>query len=106
MDVTPALKAYALRKASKLVRYYDRITEIEVVFNSVRPVLRVEMIVNAEPKIRFLAHHDQADAYACIDQCMPKLERQLSEHKRMTRNRKHQVGTDKRAMRTARAERD
>ncbi len=100
MEVTPALKAYALRKAGKLVRFYDRITAIEVVFSAGKPTLSVEMIVNAERKIRFVVHHDQADAYACIDQCMARLERQLSEHKRKIRNRKHRVGNDKRAMRS------
>ena len=37
MEVTPALKAYALRKAGKLVRFYDRITAIEVVFSAGNP---------------------------------------------------------------------
>ena len=101
MDVTAALKAYALRKAGKLVRYYDRITEIEVIFSAGKPTLRVEMIVTAERKIRIVVHHDQADGYACIDQCMGRMERQLSERKRKLRNRKHRIGTDKRAMRGA-----
>ena len=50
---------------------------------------RVEMIVNAEHNGMFVAHHDQGDAYACIDGCVDKLERQLSEHKKKVRNRKH-----------------
>ena len=49
----------------------------------------VEMIVNAEHKNMFIAHHDDGDAYACIDGCVDKLERQLSEHKKKIRNRKH-----------------
>ena len=34
MDVTPALKAYAEEKANKLTKYYDRIQEIEVIFDA------------------------------------------------------------------------
>ena len=89
MEVTPALKSYAEQKAGKLVKYYDRIQEIEVIFDAGKDRTSVEMIVNAEHKNMFIAHHDDGDAYACIDGCVDKLERQLSEHKKKIRNRKH-----------------
>jgi len=92
MDVTPPLKAYAEDKANKLTKYYDRIQEIEVVFDAGKDTTRVEMIVNAEHNDTFIAHHDQGDAYACVDGCFHKLERQLTEHKKMYRNRKHPEG--------------
>jgi putative sigma-54 modulation protein len=76
MDVTEALKNYAEAKVGKLSKYYDRIQEIEV-------------IVNAEHNALFVAHHDSGDAYACIDGCVDKLERQLTDHKEKLRNRKH-----------------
>ncbi|MGE5610496.1 MAG: ribosome hibernation-promoting factor, HPF/YfiA family [Bacillota bacterium] len=96
MEVAPALKSYAEQKAPKLLKYYDRIQEIEVVFDAGKDGTRVEMIVNAEHKNMFMAHHDQGDAYACVDGCLEKLERQLSEHKDKFRNRKHSIGEDKR----------
>lgn len=89
MDVTPALKAYAENKAGKLTKYYDRIQEIEVVLDNGKDTVHVEMIVNAEHKNMFVAHHNDGDAYACIDGCVDKLERQLSDHKKKIRNRKH-----------------
>ena len=89
MDVTPPLKSYAEEKANKLTKYYDRIQEIEVVIDNGKDQTRVEMIVNAEHKNVFIAHHDEGDAYACIDACVDKLERQLTEHKKKHRNRKH-----------------
>ena len=89
MEVTEPLKAYAVNKANKLSKYYDRIQEIEVIFDNRKDGTRVEMIVNAEHKNLFVAHHDDGDAYACIDGCSHKLERQLSEHKKKYRNRKH-----------------
>ena len=94
MEVTPPLKEYAEQKAGKLEKYYDRIQEIEVVLDNGKDKTglhktRVEMIVNAEHKNTFIAHHDEGDAYACIDGCVHKLERQLSEHKKKFRNRKH-----------------
>ena len=101
MDVSAALKAYAEQKASKLTRYFDRIQSIEVVFDNARDAMRVEMIAVAERRNRFIAHDWGADAYACIDTCIDKLERQLSDHKKKFRNRKHLAGEDKREMRGA-----
>jgi putative sigma-54 modulation protein len=89
MDVSEALKSHATEKAGKLTKYYDRIQEIEVIFDNKKESTQVEMIVNAEHKNIFVAHHDDGDAYACIDSCVHKLERQLSEHKKKIRNRKH-----------------
>jgi putative sigma-54 modulation protein len=89
MEVTPALKSYAEQKAGKLVKYYDRIQEIEVIFDAGKDRTSVEMIVNAEHRNMFVAHHGEGDAYACIDACVDKLERQLSDHKKKIRNRKH-----------------
>ena len=89
MDVTEALKNYAESKANKLNKYYDLIQEIEVVFDAGKDKTRVEMIVNAEHKNMFIAHHDEGDAYACVDACSQKLERQLTDHKKKHRNRKH-----------------
>lgn len=92
MDVTEPLKTYAEEKANKLNKYYDRIQEIEVVIDALKDSARVEMIVNAERKGLFVAQHDQGDAYACVDGCVHKLERQLSDHKQRIRNRKHPEG--------------
>lgn len=89
MDVTDALKAFAQQKAEKLTRYYDRIQEIEIIFDNNKDTTSVEMIVNGEHKSMFFANHDQGDAYSCIDACVSKLERQLSDHKKRLRNRKH-----------------
>jgi putative sigma-54 modulation protein len=105
MELTPAMKSYADQKAGKLTKYYDRIQEIEVVFDAgndktSREKVRVEMIVNAEHNNTFIAHHDEGDAYACVDGCVDKLERQLSDHKKMFRNRKHDIGEDKRDMKS------
>jgi len=89
MEVTPALKDYAEQKATKLGKYYDLIHEIEVIFNAVKDSIEVEMIIHAEHKNTFIARHKEGDAYACIDGCMHKLERQITEHKDKFRNRKH-----------------
>jgi putative sigma-54 modulation protein len=96
MDVSQSLKTYAEQKAGKLLKYYDRIQEIEVVFDAGKDTTKVEMIVNAEHRNMFIASHSEGTAYACVDGCIDKLERQLSEHKDKFRNRKHVTGDDKR----------
>ena len=99
MEVTEPLKTYAEQKASKLTRYFDRIHEIEVIFDTAKQTMRVEMIVHADRRGMFVATFDHDDAYACVDGCMDKLERQLSDHKKKFRNRKHPASSDKRQMR-------
>ena len=94
MEITPPLKDYAEEKAGKLEKYYDRIQDIEVILDNGKDKTgthnaRVEIVVNAEHNNRFVVHHDEGDAYACIDGCVHKMERTLSEHKKKFRNRKH-----------------
>jgi putative sigma-54 modulation protein len=89
MDVTEAMKTYAEQKAGKLHKHYDRIQEIEIVFDNQKDAVKVEMIVNTEHNNVFVAQHNQGDAYVCVDGCVEKLERQLTDHKEQVRNRKH-----------------
>ena len=89
MDLSPALKTHAEDKAGKLLKYYDRIQEIEVVFDNAKDSVAAEIIIHADHKNMFVAHHNEGDAYVCLDACVEKLERQLSEHKKKLRNRKH-----------------
>jgi ribosome hibernation promoting factor len=100
MEVSPPLKGYAEQKVNKLTKYYDRIQEIEVVFDAEKDTMQVEVIVNAEHRNMFIARHAGSDAYACVDGCMDKLERQLTDHKERYRNRKH-VAENKREIRPA-----
>lgn len=89
MEVTDALRNYAQQKVGKLTKYYDRIQEIEVVFDATKEAVNVEVMVHAEHRSMFVAHMSGADTYASIDGCVHKLERQLTEHKQQCRNRKH-----------------
>jgi putative sigma-54 modulation protein len=94
MEVSAALHDYAAQKAGRLGKYYDRIREVEVVLEPATGAghTRVEMIVHADAARQFVAHADHLDAYAGVDACVDKLERQLHEYKDMHRNRKHLAG--------------
>ncbi len=92
MEVSPAIKQYAEEKTAKLSKFYDRIQEIEVTINadkSKTDSLHVSMIVNGENKNLFNAKEDGDDAYKLIDACVKNLERQLSDHHKKLKNRKH-----------------
>jgi len=97
MEVTESLKEYAEQKAGKLIKYLDKISKMEVVFELVKDEITVEIIVSVEHGGRFVASENGKDAYASIDRCVDKLERQLHEHKDKFRNRKHLAGEDKHA---------
>jgi putative sigma-54 modulation protein len=90
MDVSTALKAHATEKSQKLLKYYDRIQEIEVVIDAgPKDGVEVEVMVNGEHKSMFIAKEQGPDAYKCIDACVNKLERQLTDHHKKLKNRKH-----------------
>ena len=93
MEVSPPLKAFAEERGNKLLKFYDRIQEIEVIIDHGKDdSAAVEMIVNAEHHQTFIAKNSVAvDAYAAIDECYGKLERQLTDYKEKHRNRKHPV---------------
>lgn len=99
MDVSAALREYAEQKASKLNRFYDRLKGAEVIFDNAKQEIQVEVIATAEGHHTFVAKQNGADVYACIDECIEKMERQLSDYKKKFRNRKHALGRDKRVVR-------
>lgn len=83
------MKEYAERKTSKLLKYYDKIQEIEVILDCDSAEHRVEIIVNAEHKNMFVASEAGDDFFACADLAVDKIVGQLTKHKDKHRNRKH-----------------
>ena len=90
LEVTDAIRQYALDKSGKLPRYFDRIQEIEVVADKrENHGYEVDLIVHVEHHENFIARAKGDDLYACIDVTVDKMERQLTDHKEKLRNRKH-----------------
>ena len=92
MEITDAIRAYASDKVSKLTRYYDRISSIEVVIDKGGQVHELEVIVHIERSDPSIVKISGTDVYACIDEAVDKLERKLTDHKDKLRNRKHLAG--------------
>jgi putative sigma-54 modulation protein len=69
-------------KAEKLLRYFERLTQIEVTVDLRNDSQkRVEFIVSAEHKHDFVAHESNGDILAAVDLVIDKLERQISRYK-------------------------
>lgn len=90
LEITSAIRDYGISKASKLTRYYDRVSWIEVLADKgENHGFEIEVIVHVEGSDPFVARTRHDDLYAAIDAAVNKMERQLTDHKEKLRNRKH-----------------
>ena len=92
MEVTEAMRSYVEKKIGKLQRFYNRISEIEVIIEEEGMHHKLEIIVKADKHQRFVVQHSAEDGYACIDSAVDKIERQITKHKEKSRNRKGRIG--------------
>lgn len=93
MEVTESMRSYVEKKISKLQRYYNRISEMEVVIEEEGSQHKIELIVKADNHQRFVVQHTLEDGYACFDAALDKIERKLTKHKEKSRIRKGRIGT-------------
>jgi putative sigma-54 modulation protein len=68
-------------KAEKLLRFFERLTMIEVTVDLQEEQNLVEFLVSAEHKHDFVARERHADLLAAVDLVMAKLEAQLRRYK-------------------------
>jgi putative sigma-54 modulation protein len=92
MSVSDQLKTHCSEKAERLIRFFDRITRVEVVLDGHDGMHSAEMIVHSDGTPPFVASEEHADPFAAVDLLIDKLERQISRHKEKLRNRKHPRG--------------
>jgi putative sigma-54 modulation protein len=76
-----ATQEYIHEKAEKLLRFFERLTSIEVTVDLKNDMKVVEFLVSAEHKHDFVATEVNSDILAAVDLVMDKLERQLSRYK-------------------------
>jgi putative sigma-54 modulation protein len=91
VTITDSIRAYAEEKTSKLPRYYDGISQVDVVIDSTHGAnkISVEVIAKGEHGNLFVATEAGDDAYPCIDGAVHKLEQQLRKKKTKERDDKH-----------------
>jgi putative sigma-54 modulation protein len=70
-------------KAQKLLRYFERLTSIDVTVDLMNQEGRhtVEFLARAEHKHDFVAKESHADIMAAVDLIIEKLEHQMRKHK-------------------------
>ena len=94
VSVTDEIREHVENKAGKLLRFYDRIHEIEVIFDHESEQFKVDMIVRTDHKHTFISQEAGPDPAALIDLVVEKAGRQLVKHKEKQRNHKHDGKSD------------
>lgn len=80
LEITPALRAYAEEKLSRLTRYLENIMRLDVVLS----VAKHRQIAEVTLRVRDLtirAEEESDDLYSSIDLVVEKLERQILRYK-------------------------
>lgn len=91
ITVTDAIRAYAQEKTAKLSRYYDGVSQAEVVVDGSHGAnkMTVEIIARGEHGVVFVATETGESTFPCIDGAVHKLEQQLRKRKARERDDKH-----------------
>jgi len=90
LEITDAIREHVQNKTDKLPRYYNNISNIEVVIDGNEGGKQsVEVIVRGDGGDIFIGKEIGEDTYACIDIAVHKVERQLRRKKEKQRNNKH-----------------
>ncbi len=90
IDITDAIREHAEKKTSKLPRFYNSISQIEVIIEGGEGSnMNVEIIAHAEHHTAFVGTDTGPDAYQCIDMAVHKLEGQLRKVKGKERDNKY-----------------
>lgn len=88
MPVTEPIEQHANEKASKLSRYYDRVSKLEIVLDKPQDgrTYNVEFIAHIDGQDHLIAKATDEDLYHGIEQAVQKMERQLTDLKEKLRN--------------------
>ena len=70
-----------VRKAEKLLTYFERVTAITLAFDLATELVKCEILVDAEHKHNFVAHGEGADGQSSFDQALHRMEQQIKKYK-------------------------
>ncbi len=86
--LSDATQEFIRDKAQKLLRLFERLTQIEVTVDLQDDTKWVEFIVSAEHKHDFVAREGNSDILAAVDLALAKLEGQLRRYKEKVQDRR------------------
>lgn len=88
LPITEAIDQHAREKASKLSRYYDRLSKLEIVVDKAEDQrnYKVEFIAHIDGHTNMVAHATHEDLYHGLEHAVQKMERQLTDLKEKLRS--------------------
>lgn len=90
-SIRPELREYITRKAEKLVKYLDTVSEIDVTIEFEGPRVAVEMLVEIDGYHTIVAHVEGEDTGAAFDKTLHKMEQQVHKHKEKHRDHRRKT---------------
>jgi putative sigma-54 modulation protein len=91
--LSEATQQFIREKAEKLLRFFERLTSIEVTVDLKNESKYVEFLVSAEHKHDFVARESNNDILAAVDLVVDKLEGQLRRYKEKVQDRRRRPST-------------
>lgn len=88
LPITDAIETHAREKASKLARYYDRVTKLEIIVDKAddQRHYEVEFLAHIDGHENLVATTRDEDLYHGLEQAVKKMERQLTDLKEKLRS--------------------
>jgi putative sigma-54 modulation protein len=80
VDVTEAMKAYAIEKIGKLEKFHHRMQDVVITMDVQKLKHKVDIVLKID-QILVKSHAESEDMYASIDLAVDKLSRQVSDYK-------------------------
>ncbi|WP_298859672.1 ribosome-associated translation inhibitor RaiA [uncultured Gimesia sp.] len=80
-SVSDGLRDYITGKSEKLLKYFERVTAIQVTIDQGQNQNRVEILVDAEHKHNFVAHADGDEVKPNFQSALSKMEHQIKKYK-------------------------
>jgi putative sigma-54 modulation protein len=88
--LSPASQSKITQKVSRLKRYFNRLTALNVMVDLENPGLpAVEIVASAEHMHDMVSHELSGQLWRSVDGAVQKLEQQLRKHKEKVRDHKH-----------------
>jgi putative sigma-54 modulation protein len=91
--LSDATQQFIQDKAEKLLRFFDRLTMIEVTVDLNNEQKSVEFLVQAEHKHNFVARENHGDILAAVDLVLAKMEQQLRRYKEKIQDHRRRPST-------------
>lgn len=84
--VTAGMKKRAAEKVAKVMKFYDRITWVDVILDADRQRNIVEVSAGLNRGTTLVGKAESGDMYTAIDQSVDKISRQIRKHKEKLRD--------------------